>query len=205
MDNVNSPSHYKQSASPLLAEVRGALLTEDFDPEQMECFDALINMLGTVEEIRGYLRGNSLKYRWRYLEKAGVESLKKAEWYEKKLEKLEGVVAKHAAWSSDDDYEETVLGEEERRLASTKALTEKDRRVRKANAWMREAIKAVPLSAEEEASYLGLFCEPVPERVDSSYIQWAMQGYDYLADEFNYPAPSENKHQPAPASQGVSP
>ena len=37
------------------------------------------------EEYIGYLRGNSLKYRWRYPYKNGVEDLKKAEWYEKKL------------------------------------------------------------------------------------------------------------------------
>ena len=37
------------------------------------------------EEFIGYLRGNSLKYRWRFRYKNGVEDLKKAEWYENKL------------------------------------------------------------------------------------------------------------------------
>ena len=45
----------------------------------------------TKEEFIGYLRGNSHKYRWRFTYKNGIEDLKKAEWYEKKLLKvLEG-------------------------------------------------------------------------------------------------------------------
>jgi len=38
------------------------------------------------EEYVGYLRGNSLKYRWRFRYKNGVEDLKKAKWYENRLE-----------------------------------------------------------------------------------------------------------------------
>lgn len=63
-DNVNSPPHY----------VSGGI----------ECFDAMRAML-TDEEIIGYLRGNSFKYRWRFRHKNGAEDLKKAEWYERKL------------------------------------------------------------------------------------------------------------------------
>ena len=37
------------------------------------------------EEFVGYLRGNSLKYRWRYPYKNGLEDLQKAKWYEDKL------------------------------------------------------------------------------------------------------------------------
>lgn len=87
-DQVNHPSHYQREASPLLQAVRGALL-EDPDTLNLECFDAMINMLPSVDQIRGYLRGNSFKYRWRYQDKGGLESLKKAKWYEKKLERLE--------------------------------------------------------------------------------------------------------------------
>lgn len=88
MDAVNHPSHYQRKLDPLLAHVRGALL-DDVDYINMECFDAMVNMLESVDEIRGYLRGNSFKYRWRYRGKAGVQDLKKARWYERKLEKLE--------------------------------------------------------------------------------------------------------------------
>ena len=41
------------------------------------------------EELRGYLRGNSLKYRWRYRQKGGVTDLEKAGWYEAKLLEME--------------------------------------------------------------------------------------------------------------------
>ena len=37
------------------------------------------------EELIGYLRGNSFKYRWRFRQKNGKQDLEKAEWYEKKL------------------------------------------------------------------------------------------------------------------------
>lgn len=63
-DPVNSPSHYNTGG--------------------IECFDAMLAML-TREEMIGYLRGNSFKYRWRFRHKGGAEDLKKAEWYEKKL------------------------------------------------------------------------------------------------------------------------
>ena len=66
-DMVNSPPHYNQ---------RGT-----------ECIDAIEAML-THEEFVGYLRGNSLKYRWRFRYKNGIEDLRKAEWYEKKLLKV---------------------------------------------------------------------------------------------------------------------
>ena len=39
----------------------------------------------TDEEFIGYLRGNSLKYRWRFRYKNGIQDLQKAEWYEKRL------------------------------------------------------------------------------------------------------------------------
>jgi len=42
----------------------------------------------THEEFVGYLRGNSLKYRWRFRYKNGTEDLLKAQWYERKLFKV---------------------------------------------------------------------------------------------------------------------
>ena len=73
-DVVNKPKHYNQGG--------------------IECIDAIESML-TYEEFVGYLRGNSLKYRWRFRYKNGIEDLRKAEWYENKLleileEKIDG-------------------------------------------------------------------------------------------------------------------
>ena len=42
----------------------------------------------THEEFVGYLRGNSLKYRWRFRYKNGIQDLDKATWYESKLKKV---------------------------------------------------------------------------------------------------------------------
>ena len=66
-DLVNKPEHYNQGS--------------------IECIDAIEAML-SKEEFIGYLRGNSQKYRWRFRYKNGIEDLKKAEWYEKRLLKL---------------------------------------------------------------------------------------------------------------------
>jgi len=63
-DLVNNPSHYNKGG--------------------IECIDGIQAML-TDEEFIGYLRGNSLKYRWRFPYKNGIEDLKKADWYENKL------------------------------------------------------------------------------------------------------------------------
>jgi hypothetical protein len=63
-DPVNNPSHYNTGG--------------------IECIDAMQAMLST-EEFIGYLRGNGLKYRWRFRYKNGIEDLRKAEWYENRL------------------------------------------------------------------------------------------------------------------------
>ena len=63
-DLVNNPPHYNKGA--------------------IECIDAIEAML-THEEYIGYLRGNSLKYRWRFRYKNGVQDLEKAKWYEQRL------------------------------------------------------------------------------------------------------------------------
>ena len=64
-DNVNSPIHYNSGA--------------------IECIEAIEAMLSPKEFV-GYLRGNSLKYRWRFMYKGKpIEDLEKASWYEEKL------------------------------------------------------------------------------------------------------------------------
>lgn len=64
-DAIESPKHYNQGS--------------------LECIDAIEGML-TREEYIGYLRGNSLKYRWRFREKGKpINDLRKARWYESRL------------------------------------------------------------------------------------------------------------------------
>jgi hypothetical protein len=62
MDKIN-PTHYKGT---------------------IECIDAIESTM-SKEAFRGYLKGNVLKYMWRYEKKNGVEDLQKAEWYLKRL------------------------------------------------------------------------------------------------------------------------
>ena len=59
-DNVDHPDHYTQGG--------------------VECIDAIKSACGVWYE--GYLRGNVLKYVWRYDKKgAPAEDLRKARWY----------------------------------------------------------------------------------------------------------------------------
>ena len=64
-DNVNHPSHYTQGG--------------------IECYKAIEASM-TPEAYKGYLKGNVLKYVWRYEKKGSkIENLRKAEWYLKEL------------------------------------------------------------------------------------------------------------------------
>jgi hypothetical protein len=64
-DMVNSPSHYTSGS--------------------VECIDAIEASL-TNEAFCGYLKGNVLKYLWRYETKFNsLQDLQKAEWYLKRL------------------------------------------------------------------------------------------------------------------------
>ena len=74
-DPVNSPKHY--------ADTCGGI----------ECIDAIEASM-SMEEFKGFLKGNVQKYVWRYAQKNGVEDLKKAKWY---LERLITVVAMEEA------------------------------------------------------------------------------------------------------------
>ena len=62
-DSVNKPEHYQGG---------------------IECIEA-IEAAMSHEEFIGYLRGNIFKYNWRYRNKNGIEDLRKAEWYLRKL------------------------------------------------------------------------------------------------------------------------
>lgn len=70
-DVVNSPSHYKDQGS-------------------IECIEAIESQL-TPEEYQGYLRGNCVKYLWRWRNKGGVQDLKKSQWYLNRLIETEGI------------------------------------------------------------------------------------------------------------------
>ena len=63
-DNVNSPAHYMGSGIECIHAIKAAMSTDEF---------------------LGYLRGNSIKYLWRYREKGGLEDLRKSQWYMARL------------------------------------------------------------------------------------------------------------------------
>ena len=67
-DVVNSPSHYAG---------------------EVECIDAIKSSM-SHEAFKGYLKGNIIKYIWRFERKNGHEDLLKAQWYINKLVKENG-------------------------------------------------------------------------------------------------------------------
>lgn len=64
MDLVNQPPHYNQGG--------------------VECIEAIKASM-SAEEFQGYLKGNAIKYLWRYRHKNGLQDLEKANWYLNKL------------------------------------------------------------------------------------------------------------------------
>ena len=50
----------------------------------IECIEAIEASM-TMEEFKGFLKGNVQKYVWRYAQKNGTEDLKKAKWYLERL------------------------------------------------------------------------------------------------------------------------
>ena len=64
-DEVNSPEHYNYG--------------------KVECIEAIEESM-TKESFKGYLKGNTIKYLWRYERKGkAVQDLEKAQWYLNKL------------------------------------------------------------------------------------------------------------------------
>jgi hypothetical protein len=63
-DDVNHPVHYNNG--------------------KVECIEAIEAMLSETE-FEGYVRGNVMKYVWRFKYKDGVKDLKKAKWYLERL------------------------------------------------------------------------------------------------------------------------
>ena len=59
-DKVNNPAHYNNG--------------------EIECIDAIASAL-SLDELKGFVRGNVIKYLWRTEHKGGLEDLKKARWY----------------------------------------------------------------------------------------------------------------------------
>ena len=69
-DMVNRPSHYTAG--------------------KVECIDAMEAAVTGLDGMEAVLTAQILKYVWRWKRKNGVEDLRKAEWYLKRLIKLVG-------------------------------------------------------------------------------------------------------------------
>jgi hypothetical protein len=55
-----------------------------YNTGNLECIEAIQESMDKTE-FKGYLKGNVMKYIWRYEYKNGVEDLRKARWYLERL------------------------------------------------------------------------------------------------------------------------
>ena len=86
-DVYSGPTGYEDEAPKSSYDLRDEEVNhpQHYNTGKIECIDAIEAML-THEEFLGYLRGNSLKYRWRFRYKNNpTRDLAKAAWYENKL------------------------------------------------------------------------------------------------------------------------
>jgi len=97
-DPVNSPSHYVDSSGGI------------------ECIEAIEASM-TLEEFKGFLKGNVQKYVWRYDKKKGIEDLKKARWY---LDRLIGIKELEEA------MHKATIKEQSKELANTLSTYDPD-------------------------------------------------------------------------------
>ena len=67
-DMVNSPAHYTYGTIESIQAIEASMEASAF---------------------KGFLKGNVLKYLWRYERKNGVEDLRKADWYLRRLIEVE--------------------------------------------------------------------------------------------------------------------
>lgn len=90
-----------------------------------ECIDVIRAML-TPKEFLGFLKGNSIKYRFRSWMKNGEEDVKKAEWYETALitERTGQVVIKTPAINASASIKDIVKYQESLKRRTTNYKSE---------------------------------------------------------------------------------
>ena len=80
---TNRPSY---AIRAITEECKTDKINPNYYKGNIECIEAIKASM-TCEEYRGFLKGQVMKYTWRYREKGGVVDLQKAGWYLDKLVK----------------------------------------------------------------------------------------------------------------------
>lgn len=85
-DDDNEPNNHPRFSEEAMSQSYDPVnRPEHYNTGGLECIDAIRGMLSHDEYI-GYLRGNALKYMWRFrYKKKPIEDLRKARWYEERL------------------------------------------------------------------------------------------------------------------------
>lgn len=87
-DEVTHKIAMERAGKPLLPKWDEVTKPEHYNSGAVECIEAIEASM-SPEEFKGYLKGNCLKYLWRYQYKGKpAQDLAKAQWYLDRLAKL---------------------------------------------------------------------------------------------------------------------
>jgi hypothetical protein len=84
VDTVTVTPYVNQCVDPYVDPFDSVEKPAHYASGEIECIDAMRAQM-SQQEFEGHMKGNVIKYMWRWRDKGGVESLKKARWYLNKL------------------------------------------------------------------------------------------------------------------------
>lgn len=90
-DKVASAEEFRKESIDDLPEFKHDFVNrpKHYTSGNIECINAIQASM-SKEAFAGFLKGNIIKYMWRYEHKNGIEDLKKSQWYQNKLIELLG-------------------------------------------------------------------------------------------------------------------
>ena len=83
-DEITGPARIVKKTAQLAVQTDDVNHPVHYNNGKVECIEAIEAMLSETE-FEGYVRGNVIKYVWRFKYKDGLKDLKKAKWYLERL------------------------------------------------------------------------------------------------------------------------
>ena len=83
-DEITTPARIVKKTAQLIVQTDDVNHPVHYNNGKVECIEAIEAMLSETE-FEGYVRGNVIKYVWRFKYKDGLKDLKKAKWYLERL------------------------------------------------------------------------------------------------------------------------
>ena len=84
LDRHSSRITYRNNLEKLLIIMHDPINPSHYTSGTIECIEAIEASM-SLEAFKGFMKGNVIKYIWRYEHKNGAEDLRKAQWYLSRL------------------------------------------------------------------------------------------------------------------------